>query len=211
MWIWLRIKWFPVVPGLAALPLMFEQGGKPSIAKEIFSTLPDYVIHVLHTRIHMKSVGVGDVSLISVLWIQKQSCCSPHSVWLETFLSCCFAPIHRNHLFPRKIQYFLRPPAVREPTVFWALSLQRAIKFWAENSLFPLETFSFQPERLPGICFRLLCNTCCWWQCRSFSALWEERWLTKKGQLYRRNLNNLNALPWLKKNNKNIIASYNII
>lgn len=59
MWIWLRIKWFPVVPGLAALPLVFEQGGQPSIAEEIFSTLPNCVIRVLHTHVHMKSVGVG--------------------------------------------------------------------------------------------------------------------------------------------------------
>lgn len=98
---------------------------------------------------------------------------------IRDFSLYCFAPIHRNHLFPRKIQYFLVPPAVREPTVFWALSLQRSIKFWAENSLSHLRLF-FQPERLSGICFRLLCNTCCWWQCRSFSTSREERWLNRK-------------------------------
>lgn len=60
---------------------------------------------------------------------------------IRDFSLCCFAPIHRNHLFPRKIQYFLVPPAVREPTVFWVLSLQRSIKFWAENSLSHLRLF----------------------------------------------------------------------
>lgn len=46
--VWLGIKLFPVVPGLAALPLIFERGGQPSIAKEIFNTLPNYFVHVLH-------------------------------------------------------------------------------------------------------------------------------------------------------------------
>lgn len=56
MWILLRMKLFPFVPSLAALPLTFEQG-QPSIAEEIFSTLPNYVIHVLHTHTHTYEIG----------------------------------------------------------------------------------------------------------------------------------------------------------
>lgn len=178
--VWLGIKWFPVVPGLAALPLIFEQGGEPSIAKEIFSTLPNYFVHVLHTHICIKSVGVGDVSHISVLWMQKQSCCSPYSVWLETFLSCCYAPIHRKSPFSKKNSILSDVSCCQRAYNLLSTLPSKSNRILGRELPFPLETFSFQPERLSGTCFRLLCNTCCWWQYRSFSALWEERWLNRK-------------------------------
>lgn len=172
---WLRIKLFPDVAGLAALLLMFEQGGQPSFAKKIFSTLPNYIICMSHTY----EIRVGYVSLISVLWTHEQGCRSLYFVWLEIFLSAALPQYTAITFLLEKFQYFLVPPAVREPTLFWALSLERSIKFWAENSHSHLRLF-FQPERLSGICFSLLCNTCYWWQCRSFSASREERWLNRK-------------------------------
>lgn len=150
------------------------------VAQEIFSTFPNCVIHVLHTHIHAKSVRVGDASLISVLRIQKQSCCSPYSVWLETFLSCCFAPIHRKSPFSKKNSILSDASCCQRANSLLSTLPSKSNRILGRELPFPLETFSFQPERLSSICFRLLCNTCCWWQCRAFSTLWEERWLTRK-------------------------------
>lgn len=102
IWIWLKAKLFPNVPGLAALLLMFEQGGQPSLAKKIFSTLPYYVIYMSHTS----EIRVGYVSLISVLWTHKQGCCSQYSVWLKIFLSAALPQYTEITVFLKKFNTF---------------------------------------------------------------------------------------------------------
>lgn len=129
------MKWYPVVPGLAALPLIFEQGGQPSIAKE--STLPDDVI---------RSVGVSSMSLISVLQTQKQNCCSPYSVSLEYFLSCCFAPIHRKSSFSQKNSILSDASCCQRSSNLLSTLPSKSNRIWAANSLSHLRGFPFSLE-----------------------------------------------------------------
>lgn len=114
------------------------------------------------------------------LQIQKQSCFSSYSVWLETFLSCCFAPIHKKSPFSKKNSILSDASCCQRANSLLSTFPSKSNWILGRELPFPLETFSFQPERLSGICFKLLCNACCWWQCKSFPTLWEESWLNRK-------------------------------